>query len=57
MTFTLSLLDVHCPVLVLLAPIDVVDGDGSSVRDLDDIVKPLVVVEEGEELSIGDRIE
>ena len=47
---------VHCPVLDDSAPDDVVDGDGSRVGDLGDL-EPLGVLEEGEELSIGDRIE
>ena len=38
------------------APVVVVDGDGSRVGDLGDL-EPLGVLEEGEELPIGDRIE
>ena len=33
------------------------DGDGSRVGDLGDVVEPLDVVEEGEELSLDDWIE
>ena len=33
------------------------DGDGSRVGDLGDVVEPLDVVEEGEELLLDDRIE
>ena len=33
------------------------DGDGSRVGDLGDVVEPLDVVEEGEELTLDDRIE
>ena len=47
---------VHCPVLDDPAPDDVIDGDGSRVGDLGDL-EPLGVLEEGEELPIGDRIE
>ena len=55
MTNTRSL-DIHCPVLVDPAPVDVVDVGGKLVGDLGD-VKPPDVVEEGEALSSGDRIE
>jgi len=44
-------------VLDLPAPVDVADGDRSRVGDLGDVLEPLVVVEEGEELSLVDRIE
>ena len=44
-------------VLDLPAPVVVVDVDGQRVGDLGDVVEPLDVSEEGEELSIGDRIE
>ncbi len=51
-------LNVHCRrVLDLSTPVDVVDGDGSRVGDLGDVVEPLDVVEEGEELLLDDRIE
>ena len=50
----LSKFNVQCRVLV---PIDVVDGEGVSVGDLGGDLEPLGEVEEGEELSIGDRIE
>ena len=33
------------------------DGDGSRVGDLGDVVEPLDVVEEGKELLLDDRIE
>ena len=57
MTNTQSL-DIHCPVAVLDLPApDDVDGDGSLVGDLGDVVEPLDVVEEGEELPLDDRIE
>ena len=39
------------------APIDDVDGGWSLVGDLGDLHEPLDVLEEGEELSVGDRIE
>jgi len=39
------------------APVVVVDGVGKLVGDLSDVVEPLHVTEEGEELSVGDRIE
>ena len=44
-------------VLDLPAPVDDVDGGWSLVGDLGDVDKPLDALEEGEELSIGDRIE
>jgi len=47
----------HCPVLDLPAPVDFVDGDGSRVGNLGDVVEPLDVIVEGEELSLDDRIE
>ena len=57
MTNTQSL-DIHCPVAVLDLPApDDVDGDGSLVGDLGDVVEPLDVVEEGKELLLDDRIE
>ena len=56
MTNTRSL-DIHCPVLVDPAPVDVVDVGGKRVGDLGDVAKPPVVIEEGKELSIVDRIE
>ena len=43
-------------VLVDPAPDDVIDVVGKRVGDLGDL-EPLDVLEEGEELSIGDRIE
>ena len=46
--------DVHCPV-VLSA--HVVDGGGVRAGDLGIAVEPLDVLEEGEELSVCDRIE
>ncbi len=50
--------DIHCPVAVLDLPApDDVDGDGSLVGDLGDVVEPLDVAEEGEELLFDDRIE
>ena len=45
------------PCVDLLVPIDVVDGEGAVVGDLGDVLGHLGVVEEGEELSVGDRIE
>ena len=36
--------NIHCPVLDLSAPVDVLDGDGSRVGDLGDLVEPLDVV-------------
>ena len=39
------------------APVVVVDGVGKLVGDLGDLVEPLDVLEEGEELPIGGRIE
>jgi len=39
------------------APVDVVDGVGERVGDLGDLEKPLDDLEEGEELSLDDRIE
>ena len=39
------------------APIIVVDGVGKLVGDLGNVVEPLDVLEEDEELSVGDRIE
>jgi len=39
------------------APVVVVDGVGKLVGDLGDLVEPLDALEEGEELSIVDRIE
>ena len=56
MTNTLSL-DVHCPVLDDPTPVDVVDVGGKHVGDLGVDVKPPDVLEEGEELSLDDRIE
>ena len=50
-------LDVHCPVLDDPAPVVVVDGVGKLVGDLGDRLEPLDVLEKGEELPIGDRIE
>ena len=44
-------------VLVDPAPIDDVDGGWSLVGDLGDVLEPLDVLEEGEELPIGGRIE
>ena len=44
-------------VLDLPAPVDDVDGGWSLVGDLGDLLEPLDVLEEGEELSVGDRIE
>ena len=49
--------NIHCPVLDLPAPVDVVDVGGKRVGDLGDVGKPPDVIEEGEELSIDDRIE
>ena len=43
--------------LDLLVPVDVVDGVENVGDDLGDHAKPLDVLEEGEELSRGDRIE
>ena len=43
--------DIHCPVVLLSA--HVVDGGGVRAGDLG-VVEPLDVLEEGEELSIGD---
>ena len=51
------LLHVHCPVLDLPAPDDVVDVVGSLVGNLGDVLEPLNVLEEGEELSPLYRIE
>ena len=48
---------VHCPVLDDSAPVDVVDGVGKRVGDLGDDLEPRDVLEEGEELPIGGRIE
>ena len=56
MTNTRSL-DIHCPVLVDPAPVDVVDVGGKLVGDLGVDVEPPDVLEEGEELSLDDRIE
>ena len=56
MTNTQSLSSYIALVLDDPAPDDVVDGDGSRVGDLSDL-EPLGVLEEGEELPIGDRIE
>ena len=39
------------------APVEVVDGVGKLVGDLGDDVEPPVVLEKGEELPIGGRIE
>ena len=39
------------------APVVVVDGVGKLVGDLGDVVEPLDVSGEGDELSISDRIE
>ena len=50
-------LDIHCPVLDDPAPVVVVDGVGKRVGDLGVLAEPLAVLEEGEELSFGDRIE
>ena len=54
--YTITLF-VHCPVLDLPAPVDDVDVGWSLDGNLGDVDKPLDVHEEGEELSIGDRIE
>ena len=40
--------NIHCPVLDLPAPVDVVDVGGKRVGDLGDVLEPLDVVEEGE---------
>ena len=52
-------LDIHCPVAVLdlPAPDDDVDVVGKLVGDLGDVLKPLDVLEEGEELLPDGRIE
>ena len=50
-------LDIHCPVLDDPAPDDVVDVVGKRVGDLGVDVEPPDVLEEGEELSLDDRIE
>ena len=42
--------------LVLPVPVDVVDGEGVGVADLG-VLEPLDVTLEGEELSVGSRIE
>ena len=39
------------------APVVIVDGVGKLLGDLDDVVEPLDVLEESEELSIGGGIE
>ena len=44
-------------VLDLPVPVVVEDVVGNVVGDLGDVVEPLDVTEEGEELSVGDRIE
>ena len=49
--------NIHCPVLDLPAPVDVVDVGGKRVGDLGDLVEPLDVFEEGGKLSLDDRIE
>ena len=48
----------HCPIVLdLLVPVDVVDGVENVGGDLGDLAETVDVLEEGEELSIGDRIE
>ena len=49
--------NIHCPVLGLPAPVDVVDVVGKRVGDLGVDLEPLDVVKEGKELSLDDRIE
>ena len=49
--------NIHCPVLDLSAPVGGLDGDGSRVGDLGDLVEPLDVFEEGGKLSLDDWIE
>ena len=49
--------NIHCPVLDLPAPVDVVDVVGKRVGDLGVDLEPLDVVKEGKELSLDDRIE
>ena len=49
--------NIHCPVLDLPAPVDVVDVGGKRVGDLGVDLEPLDVVKEGKELSLDDRIE
>ena len=44
-------------VLDLPVPVVVEDVVGNVVGDLGDVVEPLDVLEEGQELPIGDRIE
>ena len=43
--------------LDLLVPVDVLDGVENVGGDLGDLAEPLDVLEEGEELTIVDRIE
>ena len=57
MTNTQSLSSYIALVLDDPAPKVVVDGVGKLVGDLGDLPEPLDVLEEGEELPIGDRIE
>ena len=40
--------NIHCPVLDLPAPVDVVDVVGKRVGDLGDVLEPLDIVQEGE---------
>ena len=44
--------NIHCPVLDLPAPVDVVDVVGKRVGDLGIDLEPLDVVKEGKELSL-----
>ena len=49
--------DVHCLVIDLPVPVDVVDGVVKRVGDLSILPEPHDVLEEGEELSLDDKIE